>query len=38
MFYTPLVTPFASALIGPVLRTSRTADNLADIQTWYWRE
>ncbi|MPZ13237.1 MAG: hypothetical protein GEU73_02215 [Chloroflexi bacterium] len=37
MFYTPLVTPYVDALVGPALRTSRVADNMGRIHEWYWR-
>jgi peptide/nickel transport system substrate-binding protein len=37
MFYTPLVTPYVAALVGPVLRTSRVADNMGRIHEWHWR-
>lgn len=37
MFYTPIVTPHVASLIGPVVRTSRDADNLVHVHQWHWR-
>jgi len=37
MYYTPLITPFVASLVGPVLRTARSADNFVHLHEWYWR-
>lgn len=37
MYYTPLITPYAASLVGPVLRNSRNADNMVHLHEWYWR-
>jgi ABC-type transport system substrate-binding protein len=37
MYYTPLITPYAASLVGPVLRNARVADNLTHLHAWYWR-
>jgi hypothetical protein len=37
MYYTPLLTPYAAGLVGPVLRNALNADNMVHLHEWYWR-